>query len=199
MKQLVSFLMPVVLSAAAVAAEPDLAKGAALYGNVCVACHAADGNSTVPAQPKLAQQHPEYLIKQLTEYKSGARKDPVMQGFAASLSDADIRNVSHWLASQKHKPGEARNEKTLSLGEQIYRGGIKDRHIAACAGCHSPNGAGMPAQYPRLAGQHAEYAATQLKLFRSGQRANNPHMKDVAAKMNDVEIQAVADYMAGLR
>jgi cytochrome c553 len=181
------------------AAKPDLAKGSATYSATCVACHAADGNSTVPAQPKLAQQQPEYLIKQLKEYKSGTRKDPVMQGFAAAMSEADMRNVAYWLASQKVKPGEARNGDTLELGERIYRGGIADRNIAACAGCHSPNGAGVPSQYPRLGGQHADYIATQLQQFRNGKRGNSQPMTDVAAKMNDVEIKAVADYIAGLR
>lgn len=205
MKLLASFLLSAALSAPALAADPaptakpDLAKGSATFSATCVACHAADGNSTVPAQPKLAQQHPEYIIKQLKEYKSGARKDPVMQGFAAPLSEADMRNVAYWLASQKVKPGEARNGDTLALGERIYRGGISDRNIAACAGCHSPNGAGIPAQYPRLGGQHADYIATQLKQFRTGQRGNSQPMTDVAAKMNDREIQAVSDYIAGLR
>ena len=205
MKPLASILLSAVLSTSALAADPapaakpDLAKGSATYSATCVASHAADGNSTVPAQPKLAQQHPEYLIKQLKEYKSGARKDPVMQGFAAALSESDMRNVAYWLASQKVKPGEARNGDTLALGERIYRGGITDRNIAACAGCHSPNGVGIPSQYPRLGGQHADYIATQLQQFRNGKRGNSQPMTDVAAKMNDVEIKAVADYIAGLR
>lgn len=206
MKLFASFLLSAVLIAPAWAADPapaakkpDLAKGSATFAATCVACHAADGNSTVPLQPKLAQQHPEYLIKQLKEYKAGTRKDPVMAGFAKTMSDDDIRNVAYWLASQKQKPGEARNGDTLALGERIYRGGIADRKIAACAGCHSPNGAGIPAQYPRLGGQHADYIATQLNHFRSGQRNNSQPMTDVAAKMNDAEIKAVSDYIAGLR
>ncbi len=194
-------LLASVASAADAPAAPkaDLAKGAASYGTVCVACHAADGNSTVPLQPTLAQQHPEYLFKQLKEYKSGARQDPVMSGFAAALSEADARNIAAWLASQKAKPGFAKDKDTVLLGERIYRGGIADRQIAACAGCHSPNGAGIPAQYPRLAGQHAEYTAAQLVAFRDGKRKNNAQMTGVAAKMNDREIKAVSDYIAGLR
>lgn len=180
-------------------AKPDLAKGAAVYGNVCVACHAADGNSTTPANPKLAGQHPEYLIKQLQEYKSGKRANAIMQGMAATLSDDDMRNVSYWLASQKPAPGFASDAALVKLGERIYRGGLADRGIAACAGCHSPNGAGIPSQYPRLAGQHADYTKTQLEHFRSGARANNAQMTGVAAKMTDREIQAVSDYIAGLR
>ncbi len=185
--------------AQAQAVKPDLRKGAALFGQVCVACHAADGNSSIPANPKLAQQHPEYLVKQLKEYKSGKRANAVMVGFASALSDQDMTDIAHWLASQKAKPGAARDKDLVNLGERIYRGGIADRQIAACAGCHSPNGAGIPAQYPRLGGQHADYTADQLRQFRSGARKNNLQMTQVAAHMTDVEIAAVADYIAGLR
>lgn len=179
--------------------KPDLAKGAALFGGACVACHAADGNSSTPANPKLAQQHPEYLIKQLQEYKSGKRNNAIMTGFASGLSDEDMRNIAFWLASQKATPGAATDKDLVSLGERIYRGGIADRNIAACAGCHSPNGAGIPAQYPRLSGQHADYTVAQLNTFRDGSRANSQQMTQVAAKLNDKEIKAVADYIAGLR
>ncbi|WP_396433994.1 c-type cytochrome [Limnohabitans sp.] len=181
------------------AAKPDLAKGEAIFSQVCVACHAADGNSSTPANPKLSQQHPEYLIKQLQEYKSGKRANAVMSGLASTLSDEDMRNIAFWLASKPAKPGFANNKETVAWGERIYRGGIPDRQIAACAGCHSPNGAGMPSQYPRLAGQHAEYTALQLVHFREGVRKNNLQMTQVAAKMNDREIKAVSDYIAGLR
>lgn len=186
-------------SAMAQAAKPDLVKGAASFGQVCVACHAADGNSTIAENPKLAGQHPEYLIKQLQEYKSGKRENAIMVGFASTLSDDDMRNIAYWLASQKPAPGVAVNKDTIRLGERIYRGGIADRQIAACAGCHSPNGAGIPSQYPRLAGQHAVYTETQLKAFREGIRHNNAQMTGVAAKINDREIKAVSDYIAGLR
>lgn len=187
------------LSVHAQSAKPDLAKGAAAYGNVCVACHAADGNSSTPANPKLAGQHPEYLVKQLQEYKSGKRQNAIMQGMAATLSDDDMRNIAYWLASQKPAPGFASDPALVKLGERIYRGGLADRGIAACAGCHSPNGAGIPSQYPRLAGQHADYTRVQLEHFRNGTRANNAQMTGVAAKMTDREIKAVSDYIAGLR
>jgi len=180
-------------------AKPDLAKGEATYTAVCAACHAADGNSATPANPKLGQQHPEYLVKQLHEFKSGKRANAVMSGMVAGLSDADMRNIAYWLASQKAKPGFAKDKDTVLLGERIYRGGIPDRQIAACAGCHSPNGAGIPAQYPRLSGQHADYTAAQLVAFRDGARKNSAQMTGVAAKMNDREIKAVSDYIAGLR
>jgi len=180
-------------------AEPDLVAGEAKFTAVCAACHAADGNSAIPANPKLAQQHPEYLIKQLQEYKSGKRANAIMQGFASQLSDDDMRNIGFWLASKKAKPGAAKDKELVALGERIYRGGIADRQIAACAGCHSPNGAGIPAQYPRLSGQHADYTAAQLTAFRDGVRKNNLQMTQVAAKLNDREIKALSDYIAGLR
>lgn len=186
-------------SAPAAPAKPDLAKGEATYTAVCAACHAADGNSASPANPKLAQQHPEYLAKQLHEFKSGKRANAIMSGMVAALSDDDMRNISAWLASKPAKPGFAKDKDSVALGERIYRGGIPDRQIAACAGCHSPNGAGIPAQYPRLSGQHADYTAAQLTAFRDGVRKNNAQMAGVAAKMNDREIKAVSDYIAGLR
>ena len=184
---------------AAKAAKPDLAKGEASFGAVCAACHGADGNSGTPANPKLAQQHPEYLVKQLQEFKSGKRANPMMGGMATALSDEDMRNIAYWLTTKASKPGFAKDKDPVALGERIYRGGIADRLVPACAGCHSPNGAGIPAQYPRLSGQHAEYAAAQLTAFRDGVRKNNLVMTQVAAKLNDREIKALADYVAGLR
>ncbi len=153
----------------------------------------------IPANPKLAQQHPEYIIKQLQDFKAGRRASPIMQGFASQLSDADMKNVAYWVASQKAKPGFAKDKDLVTLGEHIYRGGIADRNVPACAGCHSPNGAGIPSQYPRLSGQYAEYVAAQLVGFRDGVRKNSTQMAQVAAKLNDREIKAVADYIAGLR
>lgn len=206
MKSIVSFLMLALIAGSALAngpaakaAKPDLAKGEASFGAVCAACHAADGNSTTPVNPKLAQQHPEYLVKQLQEFKSGKRANAVMSGMVAALSDDDMRNIAYWLASKQAKVGFAKDKDTVALGERIYRGGIADRQVAACAGCHSPNGAGIPAQYPRLSGQHADYTTAQLTAFRDGARKNSAQMTGVAAKMNDREIKAVADYIAGLR
>ena len=166
---------------------------------MCASCHGADGNSGTPVNPKLAQQHPEYLVKQLREFKSGKRANAIMMGFAAGLSEDDMKNIAFWLASQKAKPGFAKDKDLVKLGEKIYRGGIQDRQIAACAGCHSPNGAGIPAQYPRLSGQHAEYTASSLTAYRDGVRNNNVQMSQNAAKLNDREIKALADYIAGLR
>lgn len=179
--------------------KPDLAKGEAAFTATCAACHGADGNSGTPANPKLAQQHPQYIIKQLQEFKSGKRKDAIMKPYASALSDADMRNIAYWVTSKSAKAGFAKDKELVALGEQIYRGGIMDRKVAACAGCHSPNGAGIPAQYPRLSGQHADYIDKQLKSFRDGGRLNSIPMTQVAQKMNDREIRAVADYIAGLR
>ncbi|MES2361983.1 MAG: c-type cytochrome [Pseudomonadota bacterium] len=186
-------------AAAAKVTKPDLVKGGASFAAVCASCHGVDGNSGTPANPKLSQQHPEYLVKQLQEFKAGKRKSPIMQGFASALSDDDMKNIAYWVTAQKAKPGFAKDKDLVALGERIYRGGVADRQIAACAGCHSPNGAGIPAQYPRLSGQHADYVATQLTSFRDGGRTNSLPMTQVAAKLNDREIRALADYIAGLR
>ena len=184
---------------AKVVTKPDLVNGEASFTAVCAACHGADGNSGTPAYPKLSQQHPEYLVKQLQEYKAGTRKNAIMQGMAAGLSEQDMKNIAYWATSKKTKPGFAKEKDLVALGERIYRGGVADRQIPACAGCHSPNGAGIPAQYPRLSGQHAEYTAAQLTYFRDGVRQNSLQMSQVAAKLNDREIRALADYIAGLR
>jgi cytochrome c553 len=180
-------------------AKPDLVKGEASFTAVCAACHGADGNSGTPVNPKLAQQHPEYLVKQLKEFKAGTRNNAVMKGFATALSDDDMRNIAYWAASKKAKTGFAKDKELVALGEKIYRGGISDRQIPACASCHSPTGAGIPAQYPRLSGQHADYTIAQLTGFRDGARKNSLQMTQVSAKLNDREIKAVSDYIAGLR
>ena len=179
-------------------AKADPAKGAALYAAVCTSCHGADGNSVAPTFPKLAQQHPEYIVKQLTEYKSGKRANAIMMGFSAGLSEDDMRNIAAFVASNSAKPGFAKDKDLVTLGEKIYRGGIADRQIPACSGCHSPNGAGIPSQYPRLSGQHADYTVSQLTQFRDGIRLNSLQMGQVAAKLNDKEIKALSDYIAGL-
>lgn len=179
--------------------RPDPALGEQRYTAVCAACHGAGGNSGTPANPKLSQQHPEYIVKQLQEFKSGKRPNPIMQGFAAQLTEQDMKNIAAYVGTQKAKPGFAKDKELVALGEKIYRGGIQNRQIPACAGCHSPNGAGIPAQYPRLSGQHADYTGSQLVGFRDGIRKNSPQMSQIAAKLNDREIRAVADYIAGLR
>ncbi len=208
MKILARSLMCLAVAAAAlpgyaaqdpVPAKPDLAKGGTISNSVCVACHTNDGSRGSPANPILQGQHPGYLAKQLSEFKSGKRENPIMKGIAATLSDADIHNVAAFYGSKQAKPGFAKNKDLAALGGRIYRGGIADRSVPACAGCHSPNGAGIPVQYPRLAGQHADYVEAQLLAFRSGARRNNQPMMDIATKLNDHEIKALADYAAGLR
>lgn len=178
--------------------KADPAKGQVLSA-ACQACHLADGSRGLPANPILAGQHAEYVIKQLTEFKTGKRKNAVMTGMAAPLGDEDMKHIAAFYATKKAKDGAAKDKATVALGEQIYRGGIAAKQVPACAGCHSPNGVGIPALYPRVAGQHAEYAEAQLLAFRSGLRANSAQMTAIAAKMNDAEIKAVSDYVAGLR
>ncbi len=189
---------PALAAEAKASVKPDLAKGQLTSTNVCASCHTADGSRGSPANPILQGQHPEYLAKQLAEFKAGKRVNAIMQGMSATLSEADMKNVAAFYASKEAKPGFAKNKDLVALGEKIYRGGIADRSIPACAGCHSPSGAGLPAQYPRLAGQHADYTEAQLIAFRGGVRKNSLPMTGVAAKLNDKEIKAVSDYIAGL-
>ena len=184
----------------------DLAQAPPIVTQACAACHAVDGNSAIPANPNLAGQHPEYTYKQLRNFKSqggkpAERSNGVMAGMVANLSDDDMKNLAVYFAAQKPKSQAARDAALAKQGESIYRGGIQAKGVAACASCHAPNGTGMPAQFPRVAGQHAEYTATQLTAFRAGQRANDPAqmMRMIAAKMSDQEIKAVSEYIAGLR
>lgn len=183
----------------------DPAKGQQIAAQVCAACHNADGNSTVAANPKLAGQHADYLYKQLKNFKAeggkaAERNNAVMAGMVAALSDADMRNVAAYYAAQKLQPEQARAP-AFETARRLYRGGDAARGLPACAGCHGPAGAGIPAQYPRIGGQFADYTEAQLKAFRSGERANDPNrmMRAVAAKLSDSEIRALADYVAGLR
>jgi cytochrome c553 len=202
----VAALLCTVSAAAQAPAKPDAAKGQAIASQVCVACHAADGNSVAAANPKLAGQFYEYLHKQIGNFKpqagkKAARENAVMAGMVANLSEADMQNVAAHFAAQKLKPAAARDKELAAVGQKIYRGGNAATAVAACAGCHGPTGAGIPAQYPRISGQFSEYIEAQLKAFRSGARANDPNgmMRGVAARMTDREIQAVAEYVAGLR
>ncbi len=186
---------------AAEAGKADPAQAQQIVTKVCAACHGNDGNSVSPANPNLAGQHADYVAKQLANFKSGERKNPVMQGMAAPLSPADIKNLAAYFEGQKSKTRAAMSPELVKLGQQIYRGGIANKGIAACASCHGPNGAGIPAQFPRIAGQFAEYTTAQLQAFRVGERTNDPNkmMAATASKMSDQEIKAVAEYVAGLR
>lgn len=209
-KVLVSLLLSLGVSVAAQAADAGKIVGDAEAGKakvaVCGACHGADGNSAAAANPHLAGQVEEYLYKQLQNFKSvdgkpAARNNAIMGGMAAPLSDEDMKNVSAWFASQKLAPAAAKDDKQIALGQKLWRQGDFKKGVPACAGCHGPSGAGLPAQYPRLSGQFAEYTEAQLKSFRSEERANDPEkmMRTIAAKLSDVEIKAVSEYAAGLR
>lgn len=205
MKRTMAMMAVVGLAAASPAlaastAKGDPAKAQQIVTQVCAGCHGADGNSMIPVNPSLAGQHAEYITKQLTNFKSGERKNPIMMGMAAPLTPEDIKNLSAYFSEKAPKAGSVR-DKTLALqGQKLYKGGNMATGVAACAGCHNPDGAGIPAQFPRLAGQAPDYIAAQLKAFRNGERANDPGkmMRMVAAKMTDQEINAVAEYIAGL-
>lgn len=186
-------------TAAASPAAPVKRTAEQIVTGVCAACHGTDGNSVISLNPKLAGQHPEYIQKQLTEFKSGKRANAVMSGMAAGLSDEDMKNLAAYFSSQKLTLGAAKTNGKGSLGEKIYRGGIAATNVPACASCHGPAGAGIPKQFPRLHGQHADYTLAQLKTFRTGERANAPMMMTIATKMTDAEMAAVADYIQGLR
>jgi len=178
--------------------KPDLAKGQQLAAT-CIACHSADGSRGLPANPILQGQHPEYLLKQLVEFKSGKRKNAIMQGMVAALSEDDMKQLAWFYASKPAPTGFSRIKDTVVQGEAIWRGGIPAKGVPACASCHGPAGSGIPAQYPRIAGQHAEYTEAQMNAFRLGERGNNAQMIAIAGKMNEREIKAVSDYVAGLR
>ncbi|SNX28878.1 Cytochrome c553 [Polynucleobacter meluiroseus] len=186
--------------------KADAAVGEKLYSNgdasrgvvACLTCHGPSGKSAVGTWPKLAAQHPTYLAKQLKNFKEGTRENAIMMGMSAALTDQDMVNLAAYLAKQEPSPGTAQNKETIDLGQSIYRGGVASKGVPACAGCHSPNGAGIPAQYPRQGGQWAEYSTTQLMAFREGTRKNSTQMTMIATKLSDQEMKAVADYMAGL-
>lgn len=201
--------------AAASATKVDPTKGQQIVSTVCVACHAADGNSTISANPKLAAQHPEYLLKQMKNFKANGDKqpervNPVMNGMIAAYNEEQMRDIAAFLSTQKLNPEVAKNRDTIEFGQQIYRAGNESKGLPACSGCHGPAGAGIPGQFPRLGGQFAEYIESQLKAFREGAqvpaandkaRTNDPAkmMRMIAVKMTDAEIRAVSDYVAGLR
>ena len=186
--------------------KSDVARGQQISGQVCAACHCADGNSPLAPNPVIAGQHAEYTQKQLANFKAQSGKAPerpsaIMTGMVANLSADDMRNLAAYFEAQKPRPRAARDPELVKLGQAIYRGGILSKNVAACSACHGPAGAGIPAQFPRVAGQFSEYTSAQLRAFRSGERANDPNraMRAVAEKLTDREIAAVAEYISGLR
>jgi cytochrome c553 len=189
------------MSAVTAYAAGDASKGSTIANQVCMACHGADGNSAITMYPKLAGQHPEYISKQLNNFKSGERKNAVMAGMVTNLSQEDMDNLGAYYAAQTPKDGQAKSNGKGSVGEKIYKAGILGKGVPACASCHGPAGAGVPVQFPRLAGQHAEYTVAQLQTFRSGERANDAAkmMRSISANLTDQEMAAVADYIQGLR
>jgi cytochrome c553 len=188
-------------------AKVDLAKAKEIADRAsALPVTAADGNSPTSANPILAGQIPQYLYKQLSNFKSvdgkpAVRNNAIMGGMVAALSDEDMKSLSVYFSQQKMKPSVAKDEKLLAEGKALWRKGDFAKGVPACAGCHGPAGAGLPVQYPRLAGQYAEYTASQLKTFRSHERANDAEkvMRVIAGKLSDEQIKAVAEYAAGLR
>lgn len=188
-------------------AKADPAKGATLYTDgdnarglpACASCHGASGNSTIAVNPKLSGQPEAYLYKQLVNFAGPERNNPVMTTYAKMLTEAEMKNISAYLAVQAPKAGAAKNKDTIELGKKIYRGGIAEKNVPACASCHGPAGGGIPAQYPRLAGQHQDYTAAQLTAFRQGGRKNSAEMTTISQRLSDDEIKAVSDYVAGLK
>ncbi len=183
------------------AADGDPERGETLTAT-CVACHSDDGNSIAGSFPSIAGQHESYLTKQLREIKSGERSAPLMMGLLDAMSDQDLQDMAAFYASKTINGGAA-NPDLVELGEAVYRAGIKRKNVAACSACHSPSGHGNdPAIFPALAGQWAEYTEAQLKMFRSGERANDGDgkmMRLTAMDMSDEEIAAVSSYIRGMR
>ncbi|HEC58862.1 hypothetical protein LCGC14_0470880 [marine sediment metagenome] len=198
-------LLTAVIGATLVMSTSVTAAGNAKAGKakaaVCAACHGADGNSPSDMFPKLAGQGEPYIIKQLTEFKSGERDNAIMAPMAAALSDEDMADLAAYYASKKITPG-AVSEELVAAGEKIFRAGNKESGLPACMACHGPTGAGIPAaKWPSLSSQHAAYVEAQLKSFAEGTRSNDPNsmMRDIASKMKPEEMKAVAAYVSGLR
>jgi cytochrome c553 len=202
MKKLAIVILPIFLSSIVpqlLFAQGDAAAGQAKSA-LCATCHGADGNSQLSINPKLAGQNASYLVKQLKDYKSGARVNPTMTAMVAALTDQDVLDIAAWYSSQQVSLLGADPE-TLELGETLYRAGIKDLSVAACSACHSPTGNGNgPAGFPSLSGQHSEYTLLQLKAFRAGERQNDSSamMRLVVERLTDKELEALASYVSGL-
>jgi cytochrome c553 len=189
-----------------VVAKPDLAKAQQIVNQVCAACHGADGNSPTPANPNLAGQPAQYITLQLQHFKSGARSSAVMAGMVATLTPEDMHALGAYFALQKPKGSAAKDRNLVLAGQKVYRGGNAATGLPACSACHAPTGVGIPSRYPRLSGQYADYTYAQLKAFKAGERGNDKDgsdvngkvMAQVAMRMSDSEMQAVAQYAAGL-
>lgn len=183
------------------ASQGDAAQAQPLATGQCAACHGADGNSASPTFPSLAGLFPEYVVKQLKDFKSGARNNALMAGQVATLSAQDMLNLGAYYAAQRPNPGTAKDPSVMAAGQKLYKGGNMGSGVPACASCHGPTGAGIPVQFPRLAGQHSDYVLAQLRSFRTGERSNDggKMMQVIARKMTEQEMKAVAEYVTGLR
>jgi len=179
-------------------AKPDVERGKQLATSVCAACHGADGRGTAPTNPNLAGQHADYIATQLAAFKSGARPSPIMQGMATPLSPEDMQAVAAYFEMQKPAGQAAHDKQLVQRGQEIWRGGIKPLGVPACAGCHGAAGHGIPSQFPRLAGQYPDLTFGWLKAYAGGTR-QHPVMGAIAAKLNENDMKAVAEYAAGLR
>lgn len=173
----------------------------AVVRQTCASCHGIDGNSTSPGFPKLAAQVPQYLRKQLADFKAGARKNPIMSGMAAGLSSREMAAVAAYFGAQAIKADTGQDKALVHKGKKIYQGGIATNAVPACAACHGAEGTGTPPHYPRLADQHAAYLVTQLENFNAKRRGNDPKavMRDIAGRMSAQQMRAVAAYLSVLR
>lgn len=205
----IAILAAALVATSALASEPaavpaskgDPKQAEAIVNQVCAGCHGADGNSAIPANPKLAGLNAEYIYKQLQNFKSGERKSVVMAGMVASLSPQDMHNLAAYFSGQQTKLGTSKDQALALIGQKIYRGGVQGSGVPACASCHGAQGKGIPVQFPRLAGQHTDYIYAELNKFRIGERANDgaKMMRVISAKMTDGDMKAVAAYIQGLR
>ena len=200
---LVSSFIPIMLMLSSANAT-DAKKGAALAQGLCAACHASDGNSVIPANPILAGQHYTYLKNQLNYFQvkegedKAKRENAVMLGIASGLSSDDIDNLAAYYSQQKIKPSYASNLELAKVGEVVYKAGDDIRGIPSCSSCHGPRGLGVPGQFPRISGQHATYTASTLKSYKNGSRANNKQMMAISSRLTEAQINALAEYLAGL-
>ena len=197
-----SFILIMLMLSSAYAS--DAKKGAALAQGLCAACHASDGNSVIPSNPILAGQHYSYLKNQLNYFQvkegenKAKRENAVMLGIASGLSSDDIDNLSAYYSQQKIKPSYASNIELAKAGEVVYKAGDDIRGIPSCSSCHGPRGLGVPGQFPRISGQHATYTASTLKSYKNGSRANNNQMMEISSRLTEGQINALAEYLAGL-
>jgi cytochrome c553 len=180
-------------------ASGDPVQGQLKVQQICAACHGPDGNSVASSNPTLAGQNPVYIVNQLKAFKSGQRNNPIMLGMASALSDQDMLNVAAFFSRQTPKPHEAADKTLMAAGQSIYRAGNPVTHVPACMSCHGPAGGGIPDQFPRVGSQQSAYVLKQLNDFKAGTDRKNPIMYDIANRLSDAEMKAVAEYISGLR